>query len=98
MNRIVTRTILLLAVAGVGNACDDCSKLQLPRTNTGIISDVEALQISGLALSNVITDAQNYQPLRWYQETNFFARNVSNSNDGYVFWLLRGDRQRGYTV
>lgn len=69
----------------------------VPLHAKGEISDEVAIEVSSNALIKAGRDIVLLEPRKW-NGTNFFARNIYNSSNGYVFWGRKGKPDYAFSV
>ena len=89
-------SVCVLAIVPL-TGCDQVTKMKLTRTGSGFFTEEEAVQLSRKALERAVRDPSVYELLR-YDNTNLFARNVYDPNEGYVLWRSRANHRKGFTV
>ena len=73
-------SILLLAVWDFREI-----KVSLPLDSATAMTDVSAIEVSSNALMKAGKNVSELEP-RPFDGTNFFARNIYHTNNGYVLW------------
>ncbi len=80
---VIAVGLLLVFLAWVTR--DDIRTVSIPRGRRGWFGDEEALIVSRAAMTRTRKESRDYVPVR-YDRTNYFARNMYNTNNGYVLW------------